>query len=269
VIWSGSGLLTAGAAGCAESCGALLALAGASKLYRGVRGVAGSSAIRRVLRMTKRRWRRVELAAGGLECAVGLVVCARLAPLPGGVAMGVLGAGFCALLGHARAKRVPGGCGCIEWRSAPVRFAPAVSRREIARAAVLSGAGAADAVTAVSQPGAIDRGWFGAGMLAGAAVLVLLSVSWPPRTPVCGRPLWLPGRATLRALTRHAIFAAMAESAGPFGPVTRHSRDGCADEFWFPVAADRAAVFKVRHQRRRGNLAVQASLREIDRNHYA
>ena len=57
----------------------------------------------------------------------------------------------------------------------------------------------------------------------------------------------------------------MAESAGPFGPVARHSRDGCADEFWFPVAAedgaDRAAVFQVQHQRPAGNPVVRASVR--------
>ena len=267
MIGPGAGLLTAGAAGCAESCGALLALAGASKLYRGVRGVAGSSGIRRALRMTRRRWRRAEMAAGGLECAVGLVVCARLAPLPGGVAMAALGAGFCALLGYARVKRVPGGCGCIQWRSAPATSAAAVSSREIARGAVLSVAGAAEAVAAAGQPSAVDRGWFGAGVLAAAAVLALLSVSWPPRTPVCGRPVWLPARATLRTLTGHAVFAAMAESAGPFGPVARHSRDGCADEFWFPVAAEdgegRAVVFEVQHQRPGGNPAVRASRREI------
>ena len=258
--------------GCAVSCGALLALAGASKLYRGVRGVAGSSAIRRALRMTRRRWRRVELAAGGLECAVGLAVCARLAPLPGCVAMALLGAGFCALLGYARWKQVPGNCGCIQWRPAPVPGGPAVSWREIARAALLAVAGVAGAVGAVGtadQPGAVDRGWFGAGVLAAAAAAVLLSVSGPPRTPVCRRRLWLPGRATLRALTGHAVFTAMAESAGPLGPAARHSRDGCADEFWFPVVADGGAggavVFQVQH-RPGGNLAVQATLRQIDRN---
>jgi hypothetical protein len=263
----GAGLLTAGAAGCAESCGALVTLAGASKLYRGARGVAGSSAIRRALRMTKRRWRRAELATGAGECAVGLVVCARLAPLPGAVALAALGAGFCALLGYARAKRVPGGCGCIEWRSAPVKFPAPVSWREIARAAVLSVAGAAEAAGAAYRPGVADRAWFGAGMLAGAAVLVLLSASGPPRTPVCHRRLWLPARATLSALTRHAVFAAMAESAGPLGPVAGHNRDGCADEFWFPAAGeggeDRAVVFQVRHQDPRGNLAVRASLRTL------
>jgi Methylamine utilisation protein MauE len=266
-----AGAAAAWANGCAVSCGALLALAGTSKLYRGVRGVAGSSAIRRALRLTKRRWRRVELAAGGFECAVGLVVCSRVAPLPGCAAMAMLGAGFCALLGYARKKRVSGNCGCIQWRPAPATSVQAVSRREIARAALLSAAGVAGALSAAHQPGAADRGWFGAGMLAGAAAAVLLSVSGPPRTPVCRRRLWLPGRATLRALTRHTVFTAMAESAGPLGPVARHSREGCADEFWFPVPAEggasRAVVFQVRHRGRGGNLAVHASLRETARNH--
>jgi hypothetical protein len=259
--------VAAGAAGCAVSCGALLTLAGASKLYRGVRGVAGASAVRRALRMTRRRWRRVELAAGGLECAVGLAVAARLAPLPGCVAMALLGAGFCALLGYARKKQVLGNCGCIQWRPASVRPGQKVSWREIARAAMLSVAGAAGAIGAAHQPGTADHGWFGAGLLAGAAVAVLLSVSGPPRTPVCRRRLWLPGRATLRALTGHAVFTAMAESAGPLGPVARHSREGCADEFWFPVAADgavrRAVVFEVQHRGPGANLAVRASLREL------
>lgn len=274
MIGFGSGQWAAGAAGCAESCGALLALAGASKLYRAARGVAGSSAVRRALRITRRRWRRVELATGGLECAVGLTVCARLAPLAGGVAMAVLGAGFCALLGYARVRRAPGGCGCIEWRPAPVRFARTVSRREIARGAVLCAAGVAEALSAAYGPPAAGRGWwFGAGILAGAAVLVLLSLSGPPRTPVCHRPLWLPARATLRGLTTHAVFAAMAESAGPFGPVARHRRRRCTDEFWFPAAAEagerRAVVFQVRHQGPGGNLAVRASLRDTGRNRYA
>lgn len=259
--------VAAGAAGCAVSCGALLALAGASKLYRGARGVAGSSAVRRALRMSRRRWRRVELTAGGFECAVGLAVAARLASRPGCVAMAMLGAGFCALLGYARRKRVLGNCGCIQWRPAPVPSAQAVSWREVARAALLSGAGVAGAVGAAPQQGAVDRGWFGAGVLAGAAAAVLLSVSGPPRTPVCRRRLLLPGRATLRALTGHAVFTAMAESAGPLGPVARHSREGCADEFWFPVAAEgggsRAVVFQVQHRGPGGNLAVQASLREL------
>jgi hypothetical protein len=98
--------------------------------------------------LTGAEWRWVETVTGSLECAVGLVVCARLAPLPGGVAMAVLGAGFCALLGYARVKRVPGGCGCIQWRSAPATSATAVSWREIARGAVLSVAGAAQAACA-------------------------------------------------------------------------------------------------------------------------
>jgi Methylamine utilisation protein MauE len=260
------------AAGCAVSCGALLALAGTSKLYRSVRGLAGSSAIRRALHITKRRWRRVELTTGGFECAVGLVVCGRLAPLLGCLAMAVLGAGFCALLGYARKKHVPGNCACIQWRSAPATSVRAVSWREIARAVLISVAGVAGALSAARQPGTVDLGWSGAGMLAGGVAAVLLSISGPPRTPACRRRLWPPGRPTLRALTRHAVFTAMAESAGPLGPVARHSREGCTDEFWFPVSAEggeanRSVVFQVWHRGPGGNLAVQASLREIGRNH--
>lgn len=217
--------------------------------------------------MTRRRWRRAELIVGGLECATGLAVCARLAPLPGCVAMAMLGAGFCALLGYARKQGVPWNCGCIQWRSASATSVQPVSWREIARAALLSVAGVAGAISAPSQPGAVNRGWFAAGVLAGAVAAVLLSVSGPSRTLICRRRLWLPGQAALRSLTRHAVFAAMAESAGPLGPVARHSREGCTDEFWFPVVAEgsegRAVLFQVRHQGPGGNLAVQAYLREM------
>jgi hypothetical protein len=268
-----TGMVSGAAAGCAESCGAVLILAGASKLYRGVRGLPSSSAIRRALRLTKRRWRHAELAAGGVECAVGLIICTRLAPLPAGAAMAVLGAAFCVALGYTRAKGVPGGCGCVQWRATTVTGAQAVSWREIARGAVLSGAGAAQAVGAALGPVAVDPGWFGAGTAAGAAVLVLLSTSSPLRTPVCHRGFWRPARAALRELTGHAVFTAMAESAGPLGPVAGHRRTGCADEFWFPVAAEtgagRTVLFQVRHDRSGGTLAVRASVRDLPPHDYA
>ena len=127
-------------AGCVASCGVLLVVAGISKLYRAARRVPDASAVRRALGMTKRRWRRVEAAAGGLECAAGAVVCAGVYPALGATAMAVLGAGFCALLGYARARRVPGGCGCIQWRTAP-KAAGMVSGRETARAALVAVAG--------------------------------------------------------------------------------------------------------------------------------
>ena len=260
-------------AGCVASCGVLLVVAGISKLYRAARRVPDASAVRRALGMTKRRWRRVEAAAGGLECAAGAVVCAGVYPALGATAMAVLGAGFCALLGYARARRVPGGCGCIQWRTAP-KAAGMVSGRETARAALVAVAGLGGAVFVRGQAGSFGRPWFAAGIVAGMAVLAGLSMRALPRTPVCGRPVWWPARATLRALAGHGVFEAMAESAGPFGPVVRYRRAGCSQEFWFtplppPPAGpgpagggERAVVFQARYAAPGGGLAVQASVRD-------
>ena len=267
-IGSGASLL---AAGCVASCGVLLVVAGSSKRYRTARQVPDASAVRRALGLTKRRWRRVEPAAGALECAAGALVCAGVYPALGGAAMAALGVTFCALLGYTRVKRVPGGCGCIQWRPAPPPSAGTVSWREIARAALVAVAGVVGAVFLRGQAGAFGRLWFWAGILAGGAVLVLLSARALPRTPVCRRPVWFPARATLRALAGHGVFEAMAESAGPFGPVVRHRRAGCSEEFWFTPAAGpgradddaaRAVVFQARYGAPGGSLAVQASVRD-------
>jgi hypothetical protein len=257
-------------AGCVASCGVLLVLAGASKLYRAARRVPDDSAVRRALGVTSRRWRRGEPAIGILECAVGTIVCAGAYPAAGGAAMAGLGAGFCVLLGYARAARVPGGCGCIEWRAVPARAAGMVSGREIARGALVAVAGAGGAVFVRGEAGAFGRPWFWAGIAAGGAGLAVLSLRALPRTPVCRRPAWFPARATLRALAGHGVFQAMAESAGPFGPVVRYRRAGCSEEYWFtplPPPADerdrdRAVVFQVRHRAPGEDLAVQASLRD-------
>ena len=268
-IGSGASLFLAG---CVASCGVLLVVAGTSKLYRAARRLPDASAVRRALGMTRRRWRRAEAAAGGLECAAGAVVCAGVYPVLGGTAMAALGAGFCVLLGYARAKRVPGGCGCIQWRAAP-KAAGRVSGREMARAALVAVAGLAGAAFLRGEAGAFGRPWFDAGIVAGGAVLAVLSMRALPRTPVCGRPVWWPARATLRALAGHGVFEAMAESAGPFGPVVRYRRAGCSQEFWFtplpsPAAGpglasgDRAVVFQARYAAPGGGLAVQASVRD-------
>jgi hypothetical protein len=258
-------------AGWATSCGALLVLAGASKVYRAARGSGGGSAIRRALRITRRRWRRVELVAGGLECAVGVIVCAGRYPAVADAAMAGLGAVFCALTGYARIRRVPGGCGCIEWRSPPRRAAQPVTRRDVARAAIVLGGGVLGAAAARRVTPAFGDARFVAGALLGGAILVLVSVHTAPRTPVCHRGLWFPARSRLRALTRHGVFAAMAESAGPFEPVVRHRRAGCADEFWFTPAARSGqvggagqggvVVFLASYPGPGRALAVQASLR--------
>jgi hypothetical protein len=263
-IGSGASLL---AAGCVASCGVLLAVAGASKLYRAARQLPGDSAIRGALRMTRHRWRRAEPAAGAVECAVGAIVCSGAYPAAGGAALAALGAAFCALLGYARARRMPGGCGCIDWGTRPRPAAEAISGREITRAVVLAGAGVAGAVFLRGEAGAFGRPWFWAGVLAGGAVLAGLSVRAVPGTPACGRAWWFPARATLRALAGHGVFAAMAEAAGPFGPVVRYRRAGCAEELWFTPLGEsgqaRAVVFQVRHAGYRGALAVHASVRDV------
>jgi Methylamine utilisation protein MauE len=252
--------------GCAVSCGALLAVAGASKLYRGIRGLDDMTAIRRALRMPRRRWRLFGLAAGSTECATGAVVCSGAYPVLGGVSLAALGAVFCALLAYVLVKQVPGGCGCIRWRAATETAAGAPTWRALGRSGVLLGAGVAYAVVSAGAPYAPRQYWFGAGVLAGTTVLALLSLPAPARTPVCRRPLWRRTRTTLRALASHDSFAAMAGSAGPFGPVARYRRTGCTDEFWFTVPpghGHQAVVFQVDRTSPGARLAVHTSLRDV------
>jgi hypothetical protein len=248
--------------GWVASCGVLLAVAGASKLYRGVRGVAGGTAVLRALRLPRRLWRAAETAVGGAECAVGLAMCAGVRPAA--LIMAGLGAAFGVLLGYARVRRVPGGCGCIQWRAPARPAAQTISWAELARSAMVLGAGVVGAVAGLGDAAALGRAWFGAGVLAGGAACVLLSVPAPWRTPFCHRPLWRPQRAALRALTDHGAFESMADSAGPFGPPVRHQRAGCTDEFWFAQAdgpgAGPVVRFEVRHARPDGALEVRASL---------
>lgn len=253
-------------AGFEVSCGAVLVLAGLSKLYRGARRIDGGTVIRRALRIPRHRWRRVEITAGGLECLTGTLVCARVHPVAGGVAMAALGAVFCVLLGYARTKRASGGCGCLSWRKKAATAAGPVTWRPIARSGVLLGAGLAGAVAGTSTSGTFHRAWFYAGVLAGSLVFVLLSERLVARTPVCHRRLWRPARAALRALAAHETFAAMAASAGPFGSVAGYRRDGCTEEFWLTPAgpgATRAVVFRVSYPAPGEPLAVHASLQDI------
>ena len=101
------------------SCGAVLVVAGAGKLYRGIRALDDMTAIRRALRMPRRPWRLTGLAAGGVECVTGVLVCSGAYPVLGGAGMAALGAVFCILLAYVLVKQIPGGCGCIRWRTAP------------------------------------------------------------------------------------------------------------------------------------------------------
>jgi methylamine utilization protein MauE len=253
-------------AGCAASCGAVLVVAGASKLYRGMRGLDDTTAIRRALRMPRRQWRLFGLAAGGTECVTGAVVCSGAYPVLGGASLAALGAVFCALLAYVLVKQVPGGCGCIRWRAATETAAEAPTWRAMARGGMLLSAGVAYTVVSIGAGNAPRQYWFGAGVVAGTTVLVLLSMPKPVRTPVCRRPLWHETRTTLRALASHESFAAMADSAGPFGPVARYRRTGCTDEFWFTVPTgqgNQAVVFQVNRAAPGARLAVHMSLRDV------
>jgi hypothetical protein len=251
--------------GCAIGCGAFLVLAGASKLYRSMRAPEEMTAIGRALRMPRRQWRLFGLAAGGVECATGLLVCSGAYPVPGGAGLAGLGAVFCVLLAYVLVKHVPGGCGCIRWRTAPGTAAEAVTWRSMARGGTLLGAGVAYLLVAADAANAPRGDWFGGGVVATGAVLVLLSMHTPVRTPVCRRPLWHQTRTTLRALTSHQMFAAMAASAGPFEPVARYRRTGCTDEFWFTAvtgSGSEAVVFRVDQAVPGARLAVHTSLRD-------
>ena len=251
--------------GCAISCGAFLAVAGASKLYRSIGALDDMTAIRRALRMPRRQWRLLGLAAGGAECLTGLLVCGGAYPLLGGAALAGLGAVFCVLLAYVLVKQIPGGCGCISWRTARQTAVEAVTWRAVARGGTLLGAGIAYMLTGADAANAPRGEWFGGGVVASITVLVLLSMRRPVRTPVCRRPLWHQTRTTLRALTSHQMFTAMAASAGPFEPVARYRRTGCTDEFWFTAvtgSGSEAVVFQVHQALSGARLAVQTSLRD-------
>ena len=251
--------------GCAVSCGAVLVVAGASKLYRGPRNLDDMTAIRRALRMPRRQWRLFGLAAGGMECVTGALVCSGAYPVLGGASMAALGAVFCVLLAYVLIKQIPGGCGCIRWRTALDTAAEAVTWRAVARSGMIFGLGIAYMIVSADATDAHRWDWFGVGVVVSGAVLMLLSMRVPVRTPVCRRPLWRQTRSTLRVLASHEMFAAMAASAGPFEPVAQYHRAGCTDEFWFTAVTgqDRQAVVFQVHQATPGaGLAVHTSLRD-------
>ena len=251
--------------GCAVSCGAVLVVAGASKLYRGIRDLDDMTAVRRALRMPRRQWRLTGLATGGVECVTGVLVCSGAYPVLGGAGMAALGGVFCVVLAYVLVRHIPGGCGCISWRTAPETAAEAVTWRALARSGMLLGAGIAYMIVSADAANAPRWDWFGAGVVASGTVLALLSMHMPVRTPVCRRPLWRQTRTTLRVLARHEMFAAMAASAGPFEPVARYRRTGCTDEFWFTAVTgqdSQAVVFQVHQAAPGARLAIHTSLRD-------
>ena len=212
------------------SCGVVLVVAGASKLYRGARGVDGATAMSRALRMSRRRWRRAELTVGAAELAVGVLVCSGASPMLGGAGLASFGALFCVLLGYVRVKRIPGDCGCIRWRPAPETAPEPATWPPIVRGGMLLCAGIIDVIVSADAARAPYLAWFGGGLLAGGTVLVLLSMRMPVRTPICRRPLRRRMRATLRVLAGHEMFAAMTafgrplRAGGPVPPDRMHRR---------------------------------------------
>jgi hypothetical protein len=183
----------------------------------------------------------------------------------GGASLATLGAVFCALLAFVLVKQVPGGCGCIRWHTRSQTAAETLTWRALARSGVLLGVGIASMVVSADAADAPRQYWFGGGVAAGVTVLILLSMSGPARTPVCRRPLWRKTQTTLRALASHEMFAAMADLAGPFGPVARYRRTGCTDEFWFTALAgqgSQAVVFQVHRTAPGARLAVHTSVRD-------
>jgi hypothetical protein len=223
----------------------------------------GSTAIWRALRVPGRLAGRAGLAVGVVECATGAGACVRVYPVASGVAMASLGAAFCALLTYVRITRVPGECGCLGWGRKANAAAETVGWRAIARGGMLCAAGIADCLAASGGTGPFRYASFYAGVLAGGAVLTLLSVRVSVRTPGCHRPVWRPSHASMRALTGHEVFAAMASAAGPLGSDVRHRRAGCTDEFWFPVTGNdegKAVVFRVSYEAPGALLAVHAAV---------
>jgi hypothetical protein len=242
-------------AGCVVACGALLVLAGAGKVYRGVRRTDGSSAVWRALRVPRRLVVPADVAFGVLECVTGGFVCARVDPVVSGVVLAVLGSAFCAVLAYIRIRRIPGDCGCVGLPKRANALAETVTWRAMTRAGLLAVAGVMAAVGSTTGFGVP----FYVGVLTGAAVLTLLSTRTAPRTPVCRRALWRPVRSSVRALTAHELYATMASAAGPFSGDYTYRRTGCTDEFWFSAGA-KTVVFRMSRTAPSGSLAVHATV---------
>ncbi|HEY6785946.1 MAG TPA: hypothetical protein VI365_01420 [Trebonia sp.] len=262
--------------GAVASCGSLLVVAGAGKAYASARRTDGDDAIRRALRAPRAAWRLIqagaaviELAAGGTVLLItltgGAVIGGPLTEATGG-AVAVLGLTFCALLGYARYRYATGGCGCLGGRG---KSTGTLTVREIARAGLLACgglalcvAGAPEGRSAAGSP--VTSPWLYVGFLGGVVILTLLSLATPPRLQDrrCHRPLWRPMRAAAREVADSGVFAAMAQSAGPFEGTPVHRRNGCDDEYWYRLrdGTGRVVLFSVSYRPNGGPAAVRAVL---------
>lgn len=251
------------------SCGALLVLSGAAKLYRAARRSSGAgnktdsdSAIRAALRISPRRWRQVEPAAGLAETATGAAVCAALHPVAAGAALAALGAIFSSLLAQARRTKAPGGCSCVR-RSKNTDAA--ITWPVQARAALLLAAGVVEALVRLPRPTPLTGADAAVAVAAISTLILMLRAEGPWHVGSCRFRIPSRPRATAKALMKHGVFEAMADAAGPFAAGFAHRRDGCVDEFRFtalprPGRTARTVAFRVSRAARRNRLAVEARI---------
>lgn len=115
------------------------------------------------------------------------------------------------------------------------------------------------------RPGAAlsPAAWLVLGLAAAVALLLMLAAEQSWHLSRCGRRLGRSRAATLRDLTGHGVFQAMAAAAGPFGEAIGYRRDGCVEEFRFATAprpgrTGRTVAFRVSRTAPAGALAVEA-----------
>jgi hypothetical protein len=245
--------------GAVLSAGGLLILAGLGKL-RNLLRPGSDSAVSRALGISRRRWRLVEAGSGAVECITGTAVCAGWFQRVSGIAMAAEGALFCSVLAFTMRSGLRGGCNCMGWR----RTAAPITWRTVARAGWLVGTGAVDATVVRIADSRTEWLWVAAGVVTGGVVLILLSMNWPPRTPICHRPLWTSAGKVANALMEAPVFQAAEDANGSFRREFVHRRRRCVDEFSFSIegaqpSANDAMVFRVRFASS-GVMAVQASV---------
>lgn len=250
-------------AGAVRSCGALLVLSGAAKLYRASRRAPdGGGAIRAALRISSGRWRLVEPAAGVVEAATGVAVCFAFHPVASGIALAVLGAVFGGLLAYARREKAGGGCACVRRSKDPNA---AIGWPVQVRAAWLLLAGVIEALVRLPRP-VPQAGAAGVVGLAGVSTLILMVGAeglW--HGALCRFPIGLGRRTSLSTLMEHGVFEAMAGAVGPFAEGFVYRREGCIEEFRFAALpranrADRVVAFRVGRTVRGSGLAVEARI---------
>lgn len=272
----------AAACGAIAACGALLILAGALKLYRSARSTGdsgsssggsgnsgsnsgGGSSVQRALRLKAGPWRAVQAAAGALECATGIAVCAGWHPVAAGGVLAAQGIAFAGVLVYIRRTGIAGDCGCLKRAAAAADHV--VPMRAVVRACVLIAAGVVEAAAGIPTPGTLigtgtgmDRATAAAVALVAFALLVSVDLEW--RTPRCRRPLWFSRRRAVAELRMHGVYQAMAASAGPLGDRAAYRRAGCVDEFRFAITddEDRLVTFRVSRTGPAGALTVRASI---------